>query len=108
MANKAGTLRELGQSAEAIAICDNLMARFGSAIEMALREPVAMALLNKAAALGKLGKNTEAIAVCENIQAKFGSASGLPLSDIVVDAKSLRETIRGGLEAHLAPDPERS
>jgi tetratricopeptide (TPR) repeat protein len=101
LANKAGALRGLGRCAEAITICDVLLARFGSSSEMALCEPVAIALLNKADALRELGKSKEAIAVCESICVKFGSStSGPSLRDIVVEAKTLLDTLRGAKE-HL-------
>src|SRR5271166_5505501 len=46
------TLGALGRSADEIAVYDDLLARFGAATELPLREPVAKALLNKGVRLG--------------------------------------------------------
>jgi tetratricopeptide (TPR) repeat protein len=71
----AQALVELGRREEAIAIYDDLLARFGTATEQALREGVAMALCNKGVALGALGRSEEAIAVYDDLLARFGTAT---------------------------------
>jgi hypothetical protein len=55
--NKGSTLGRLGRSEDAIAVYDELIARFGAASELALRERVAGAFLNKAVTLGQLGRS---------------------------------------------------
>jgi hypothetical protein len=54
MVSKAGRLGELGRGAEQIAVYDDVITRFGTAKEPALREQVAKALLNKASALRRM------------------------------------------------------
>ncbi len=66
---------QLNQSTEAIAVYDDLLARFGAATELPLREPVAKALINKGFRLGQLDKSTEAIAVYDDLLARFGAAT---------------------------------
>jgi hypothetical protein len=50
--NKGVRLGALDRSAEEIAVYDDLLARFGTATELPLREQVANALFNKGATLG--------------------------------------------------------
>ena len=54
LVNKGG---ELGDSAVAIKVYDDLLARFGAATELPLREQVAHALINKGVILGRLGNS---------------------------------------------------
>lgn len=105
LVNKAATLNELGHSGKAIAVCDDLLARWGSASEMPLGELVAMALVNKGDALGKLGHNKNAIAVLADMLAQFDTATEPPISDLVVGAQSLRNAIQKFLIGQ-ASDPE--
>ena len=63
---------------EAIAVHDDVIARFGDATEPVLRKSVAMALVNKGAALGGLDRFVEAIAVDDDVVARFGDATGRP------------------------------
>jgi hypothetical protein len=50
---KGVALGQLGRREEAIAVCDDIIARYGSASELPLRELVAMAVANKKIALAK-------------------------------------------------------
>ncbi len=59
-------LGALGRSEEAIAVYDDVVARFGTATELPLRELVASALVNKGFRLGALGRSEEAIAVYDD------------------------------------------
>jgi hypothetical protein len=52
LVNKGARLGVLGRSDEAIAVYADVLARFGTATELALREQVAKALVNKGARLG--------------------------------------------------------
>jgi hypothetical protein len=63
-----------------------LIARFGAASELALREPVARALVNKGGTLGQLGPSEEEIAVFDDVIARFGAASELTLREQVAKA----------------------
>ena len=80
------TLGALGRSEEAIAVYDDLLARFGTATELPLREQVARALVNKGVTLGALGRSEEAIAVYDDLLARFGTATELPLREQVARA----------------------
>jgi hypothetical protein len=71
--DKAVRLGTLGRSEEEIAVYDDLLARFGSATQPALREQVAIALRSKAVRLGALGRSEEEIAVYYDLLARFGS-----------------------------------
>ena len=82
--NKGRTLGELRRREEAIAVYDDLIARFGNATELALREHVVMALLNKGNMLGELRRREEAIAVYDDLIAGFGNATELALREHVV------------------------
>jgi hypothetical protein len=69
----------------------NLIARFGSATELMLRELVAVALVNKGAALGR---GDEAVAVYDDLVARFGTATELPLREQVAKVTSLKNSLR--------------
>jgi tetratricopeptide (TPR) repeat protein len=68
---------------EAIAVWDDLIARFGSASETPLRELVAQALINKGHILDTIGRHGDAIAVYDDILARFGIATEPALSEPV-------------------------
>jgi hypothetical protein len=87
------TLGTLDRSADEIAIYDDLLARFGTATELPLREQVARALFNKGVRLGTLDRSAEAIAVYDDLLARFGAATELPLREQVARAKSFREKV---------------
>jgi hypothetical protein len=78
---------------EAIAVFDDIVARFGTASETVLREAVARALLNKGGALGELGRNEEAIAVCDDVLGRFGTASEPTLREVIDRATTLRASL---------------
>ncbi|MCI0600388.1 MAG: hypothetical protein L0Y50_06460 [Beijerinckiaceae bacterium] len=63
-------------SGEAIAVYDDILARFGTVPELALREQVAKALVIKGAALGALGRGGEAVAVYDDVLARFAPRPG--------------------------------
>ena len=79
---------------EAIAVCDDVVGRFGAASEPPLREQVANAMLSKGASLGALGRNEEAIAVFDDVVERFGAASELPLREQVLKAMSNKALAR--------------
>ena len=85
---------KLGHSEEAIAVYDDLLARFGNATEPALRERIAYALLYKGSALGKLGRSEEAIAVYDDLLARFGNTTEPALREGIGWAKSARQRLR--------------
>ena len=71
---------------EAISNYDDLIARFGGAEELALKEQVAKALINKGVTLGEMKKSEEEIAVYDDLIARFGGAEELALKEQVVKA----------------------
>ncbi len=84
--NKGFRLGALGRSKEAIAVYNDLLARFGSATEAPIREAVAMAFRNKGFRLGALGRGEEEIAVYNDLLARFGSATEAPIREHVAGA----------------------
>jgi tetratricopeptide (TPR) repeat protein len=82
---KAFTLGALGRNEDAIAVYDELLARFGSASELPLREQVAKGLRNKGFRLGALGRSEDEIAVYDDLLARFGNASEMPLREQVAN-----------------------
>ncbi len=81
--NKGVTLGALGRSEDAIAAYDDLLARFGAATELPLREQVGKALVNKGVRLAALGRSEDAIAAYDDLLARFGAATELPLREQV-------------------------
>ena len=100
LVEKGIRLGELGRSEEAIAVYNDLIARFGTATELPLREPLANALFNKAKALDELGRSEEAIAVCDDLIARFGTATE-PTLTAVLEAAGLDEPTVFRLESVL-------
>ena len=76
----------LGKLDEAFASFAGVLARFGTATELPLREQVANALFNKGATLGALDRSMEEIAVYDDLLARFGTATELPLRERVAKA----------------------
>ncbi|TPQ26734.1 tetratricopeptide repeat protein, partial [Methylomonas koyamae] len=87
LVNKGITLGQLGKWEDAITVYDDVVARFGAAMEMALRERVARALVNKGFVLRQLGQLEEAIKVCDDVVEHFGAAMEMALREQV--ARSL-------------------
>ena len=80
---KAYTLGALGHPAEELAVYDDLLARFGSATELPLREQVARGLFNKGFRLGALGRSEDQVAALEDLLARFGFAEEPAMTDLV-------------------------
>ncbi len=104
--NKAVALGVLGRSEDAIAVYDDLLARFGSATESPLRELVANALVNKGIMLSALGRSEDAIVVYDDLLARFNTATGSPLRELERSPK--RSSTRGSRSARLAAAKRRS
>src|SRR5690242_13513864 len=66
---KGLALGDLGRRSEAIAVYDEVTARFGAAREIALREQVATALVNKGTRLNALNRDSEALTVYADVGA---------------------------------------
>jgi tetratricopeptide (TPR) repeat protein len=68
-------LSETGRSEEAFAVYDELVARFGTATELSLREQVAKAIYSKGVSLDELGRSEDAITVYDELLTRFGDAA---------------------------------
>jgi tetratricopeptide (TPR) repeat protein len=67
LVNKGVRLGALGRSEDAVAVYDEVVARFGIREEVALAEQVARALVNKGGTLGALGRSEDAVAVYNEV-----------------------------------------
>jgi hypothetical protein len=67
-----------------------VVARFGSASELALRKQVARALINKGTTLGELGRGEQAFSVYDELIARFGGDDNPAVKTIVENAKQRR------------------
>jgi tetratricopeptide (TPR) repeat protein len=79
-------LARQGQYADAIAVFDRAVARFGESPEAGVRERVAGALVNKGIALGQLGRSEEEVLVYDSLVARFGGAPEAGLREQVAMA----------------------
>ena len=84
--NKGVTLGALERSEEAIAVYDEVVARFGDAPDPTLREQVARALFNKGVTLGALERSEEALAVYDEVVARFGDDAATGVREQVAKA----------------------
>ena len=98
MINTGLTLGALGRGEEEIAIYDDLLARFATAPELALRELVAKALRNKGLTLGALGRGEEEIAIYDDLLARFATAPELALRELVANALFNKGLTLGALD----------
>ena len=80
---KCRLIRHPGQASHS----DEVLARFGAATELPLREQVANALVNKGGTLDALDQSEDAIAVYDDVLARFGAATELPLREQVSRAQ---------------------
>jgi tetratricopeptide (TPR) repeat protein len=69
-----------------IAVWDEVARRFGEAVEPALREQVARALVSKGFTLRQLNRSEEAIAVYDEVVRRFGEATEPALRELVARA----------------------
>jgi Flp pilus assembly protein TadD len=113
LVNKGNTLRQLGRAEEAIAVYDDVLDRFATAMEPNSREAVARALVNKGDTLLSLGHAEEAIAVWDDVVDRFAATTepavreqvagalvskGNCLFDLAGDLAAAEATYRRGLE----------
>jgi tetratricopeptide (TPR) repeat protein len=76
----------LGTAQEALEVFDEVISRFGAAMEVEVCEQVAEAMVHKAASLGTLGLTTDAIEVCDEVISRFGQAQQTVLRKQVAEA----------------------
>lgn len=83
---RAFLANEEGRPEDAIAICDDVLARFGSSKDIKLHPQVAMALICKGFSFFTLKQWEQEIASYEEIISRFGSRRGSPLTGLVAAA----------------------
>ena len=83
LVNKGFTLGKLDRRADALAVYDDLLARFGTATELPLRQAVANALRNKGVMLSYFSSRADALVVYNDLLTRFGTATELPLREEV-------------------------
>ena len=81
----------LGTPQEALEVFDEVISRFGAAMEVEVCEQVAEAMVHKAASLGTLGLTTDAIEVCDEVISRFGQAQQTVLRKQVAEAVAKKE-----------------
>ena len=86
LATRAHYLFERRDYPGALALLDEVVARFGERPEVELAEPVARALVNKGVTLGSLGRSEEEIAVYDEVIARFGERPEVELAEQVASA----------------------
>ena len=96
LVDEAVNLARAGDRAAAIAVYDEVLARFADAPEPGLREQVARALINKAITLGQMGDSPAAIVVYDDVLARFADAPEPRLREqvaraLVIKAETLRD-----------------
>ena len=95
----------LGNTQEAIAVYDELIARFGNVKEMNVRRYVAAAMVNQGEALENLGGKQEAMEVYDAIIRSFGDATEPALREQVGRALLKKETLEAVPTQPVAPEP---
>ena len=89
---------------EALEVFDEVISRFGAAMEVEVCEQVAEAMVRKAASLGTLGLTTDAIEVCDEMISRFGQAQQTVLRKQVAEAVAKKEAfeaiVRGLQDEH--------
>jgi TolA-binding protein len=83
----------LNRREEVIAVCDEVVRRFGDATEPDLRERVATALFTKGVTMGILNHRDEAIAVYDEVVRRFGDATEPALREKVAKAIARKEEL---------------
>jgi tetratricopeptide (TPR) repeat protein len=96
--NLGVVLGDLERSEEAVAVYDDVVARFGDATEAALREHVAGALFNKGITLHMLERSEEELRVYDDVVARFGDATEAALRKHVAKALLNKGVTLGTLE----------
>jgi tetratricopeptide (TPR) repeat protein len=84
LVDKGRTLAELGQPAQALAVFDDVVNRYGRAPE--LREHVAEAMVNRGVVLGALDRVDEEIACYDEVVARYGEDDEPAARAVVADA----------------------
>jgi tetratricopeptide (TPR) repeat protein len=83
LVNKGLTLGILDRNEEEIAVCDEVLSRFGNAQEPLLREQAAKALFIKGSAFETQGNKKSAIDSYEEALALYGDDKGAKIEELV-------------------------
>ena len=82
MLNAAKTLTGLGRYTEAVAACDEMLARFGASVAPTLQESLGKTLVVKASCIVALGgRGEEEIAIYDDLLTRFGNSTELVLRE---------------------------
>ena len=103
--NKGLTHGQRGESEAELAICDDLLARFGGSKRPELQVPVAMALFNKSITHDRRDETGAVLAACDDLLTRFGGSKRPELQVPVAEAllnKGIMHYQRGESEAELA------
>lgn len=94
--NKGLAIGRLGRSEAAVEAFDQLVSHFGAALDVTLREKVALALLSKGIALHRLGRSEDAVEAFDQVVTRFGGAPEPALARLVALAPSMKAEIEHG------------
>ncbi|MBL8511570.1 MAG: hypothetical protein JNM52_07980, partial [Betaproteobacteria bacterium] len=98
-------LSEVHRGEEVIAVCDDVVSRFGDSLEVALCVDVAQAMAIKVAVLNELGRREEAMSTLDQVIERFGERDQLELQLEVARAlvnKGIALGQQGQAEAEFA------
>ncbi len=95
----------LGNATEAIAVYDEVIARFGKVTEIQVRKYVAEAMVNQGQVLESLGGKQEAVEVYDEMIRRFGEAGEPALREQVGRALLKREILGAAPTQPMAPEP---
>ena len=83
---KGRTFRRLQRPKDALAICDEVVQRFGASEALALRGMVAVALVSKGEIFWELQRPKDALVICDEIIRRFGASETPVLREAVATA----------------------
>ena len=84
LVNMGALLFRLRRFADAVAVSDDVLRRFGSSETLALQEQVAKALVNRGAAFGGLQRPDDVLAACDEVVGRYGTSRAPALMEAVV------------------------
>ncbi len=94
---KAATLNNQDRAADALALWDKLLRRFGKSKNLAVLESVAMALFNKGVLLGRMNRIQDALDAYGEMVRDFGSSKNPAVLESVAKALFNKGMILGGM-----------
>jgi tetratricopeptide (TPR) repeat protein len=100
LANKSSRLDDLGRFDEALAVAEEVVARFGADADPTVQKQVARALLNAGATLAQLGRWDAAVAASDALVARFEGSSDPSLLPCVAEAMLAKTARLAVLKRH--------